>query len=141
MPAATDQSALRLLLRMQAARQKLEKNQEARDRAAWTEHCAIGLMAQAISPQPAPEAIAEPPPPPPASEPQPEPEPANEPQPALLAAAVHTKAVSPQRAALIRLMEKLNDPPPDGDWVQSLITALLPPATTPDRQFAEVPTA
>ncbi len=42
------QSALRLLLRMQEARQKLEKNQEARDRAAWTEHCAIGLMAQAL---------------------------------------------------------------------------------------------
>ncbi len=36
------QSALRLLLRMQAARQKLEVNSEARDRAAWTEQCAIG---------------------------------------------------------------------------------------------------
>ncbi len=54
------QGALRLLLRMQAARQKLEKNQEARDRAAWTEHCAIGLMAQALSPQAAPAPTAEP---------------------------------------------------------------------------------
>src|SRR5271163_2842320 len=35
------QGALRLLLRMQATRQKLEANPEAGDRAAWTEHCAI----------------------------------------------------------------------------------------------------
>ncbi len=70
------QSALRLLLRMQAARQKLEANSEARDRAAWTEHCAIGLMAQALSPQPEPTKIVEPPAPP-ASEPRPEPAPAN----------------------------------------------------------------
>src|SRR5277367_3070994 len=52
------QSALRLLLRMQAAQQKLEANPEARDRAAWTEHCAITQMAEALSP-PAP-ALAEP---------------------------------------------------------------------------------
>ncbi len=78
------QSALRLLLCMQAARQRLEKNQEARDRAARTEHCAIALMAQALSPQPTPAATAEPPPP--ASEPQPEPEPVDEPQSDLVAA-------------------------------------------------------
>src|SRR5271163_3965943 len=52
------QSALRLLLRMQAARQKLEANPETRDRAAWTEHCAITQMAEALSP-PVP-ALAEP---------------------------------------------------------------------------------
>ena len=47
-------SSLRMLLRMQAARQKIEANPEARDRAAWTEHCALNLMAQALSPLPAP---------------------------------------------------------------------------------------
>ena len=46
--------SLRMLLRMQAARQKTESNPEARDRAAWTEHCALNLMAQALSPPPAP---------------------------------------------------------------------------------------
>ncbi len=120
------QSALRLLLRMQATRQKLEANSEARDRAAWTEHCALGLMTQALSPQPAPGAITEPPPPP-ASRPRPEPQLANQPHPAPLPAAQRDKAVSPQRAALIRLMERLNDLPPDGDLVQSLVTALVPP--------------
>ncbi len=63
------QSALRLLLRIQTARQKLETDSEARDRAAWTEHCAIALMTEALSPQPAPAATAEAPP-------QPEPAPA-----------------------------------------------------------------
>ncbi len=128
-------SALRLLLRMQAAREKREANNEARDRATWTEHCAIGLMMQALSPHPQPAATAEPPPPP-APKPRPQPQPAKEPQPALRAAE-HDTAVSPQRAALLRLMETLNDPPPDGDLVQSLIAALLQPPTTPDRQFAE----
>ncbi len=123
------QSALRLLLRMQAARQKLEANSEARDRAAWTEHCAIGLMAQALSPQPEPAAIAKPPTL--APKPQAEPEPAEEPQPALLADPEHGTTVSPQRAALIRLMERLNDLPPDGDVVQSLVTALVPNGLVP----------
>src|ERR1700731_1869941 len=41
-------SALRLLLKLQEAREKREA-----DNAAWTEHCAIGLMAEALSPQPA----------------------------------------------------------------------------------------
>jgi hypothetical protein len=48
------QGALRLLLRMQAARQKTEANAEARDRAAWAEHCALNLMTEALSPPKAP---------------------------------------------------------------------------------------
>jgi len=55
-------SSLRMLLRMQAARQKIEANPEARDRAAWSEHCALNLMAQALSPPPVRATIAEPPP-------------------------------------------------------------------------------
>ncbi len=46
--------ALRLLLRLQAARAKLEADNAARDRAAWTEHCAIGLMAEALPAHAAP---------------------------------------------------------------------------------------
>ena len=41
-------SALRLLLRLQEARRKLEADSAACNRAAWTEHCAIGLMAEAL---------------------------------------------------------------------------------------------
>jgi hypothetical protein len=55
---------MRTLLRMQAARQKREANQETHDRAAWAEHCALNLMAEALSPPPPPATIAEPPPPP-----------------------------------------------------------------------------
>src|SRR5713101_5974127 len=47
------QGALRLLLRLQEAREKREANSAACNRGAWTEHCAIGLMAEALSPQPA----------------------------------------------------------------------------------------
>jgi hypothetical protein len=43
-----------MLLRMQAARQKVEANPETHDRAAWTEHCALNLMAEALSPPPPP---------------------------------------------------------------------------------------
>ncbi len=117
--------SLRLLLRMQAARQKLEKDSEARDRAAWTEHCAIALMAEALSqqpePQPAPPATAERPSPPPASKPQPQPDPAQEPRRPLLPS---------ERAALIRLLRAFHAPPDGNDFVQSLITALIPPPTT-----------
>ena len=39
-------SALRLLLKLQEARRKLEADHAACDRLAWTEHAAIGLMAE-----------------------------------------------------------------------------------------------
>jgi len=52
-------SALRLLLRMQATREKREADNAACDRAAWTEHCAIGLMAEALAATPAPPAAAQ----------------------------------------------------------------------------------
>jgi len=71
------QSALRLLLRMQATRQKTEADSEACDRAAWTEHGAIRLMAEALSPPEATETAAEPPAPPPEPQPAPTEEPHN----------------------------------------------------------------
>src|SRR5579864_993168 len=46
-------SALRLLLRMQAAREKREADNAGRDRAGWTEHCALTLMAEALAAAPA----------------------------------------------------------------------------------------
>src|SRR5271170_2224344 len=110
------QSALRLLLRMQAARQKLEADNEARDRAAWTEHCAINLMAQALSSRTTPATITEPAAPAPA--------PCGS---ALGEGAVPAKphtpkpdtAVSPQSAAMIRVLKRLDDP--DDDLLQAII--------------------
>ena len=42
------QGAMRMLLRLQAVRQKREVDSAAADRAAWTEHCTAGYMAQAL---------------------------------------------------------------------------------------------
>ena len=58
------------LMRIQAERRKREADNVTRDQAAWTEHCAIGLMMQVL-PGAAPAAMPDPPPPPPAPEPAP----------------------------------------------------------------------
>ena len=57
-------SALRLLLRLQAARQAVEGNEAAANRAAWAEHAAVGAMAEALrttpaAPDPAPPPAAD----------------------------------------------------------------------------------
>jgi hypothetical protein len=49
-----------LLMRVQAQREKREADNASLDRANWTEHCAIGLMADALG-RTAPEPMAEPP--------------------------------------------------------------------------------
>ncbi len=41
-------SALRVLLRMQAARQAMQRDEEAANRAAWAEHSALGMMGEAL---------------------------------------------------------------------------------------------
>src|SRR5437763_4306568 len=46
-------SALRLLLKMQEARGKREADNAACNSAAWTEHCAINLMAETLAAMPA----------------------------------------------------------------------------------------
>jgi hypothetical protein len=52
------------MLRVQAIRQKREANPAAREQAAWIEHSATGLMAEALGrPRSAPTADAAPPPP------------------------------------------------------------------------------
>jgi hypothetical protein len=109
-----------LLLRVQAERRKREADNAATDRAAWTEHCAIGLMAQALD-RAAPEAAAGPlPPTVPAivddAAPQPDP----------IAEAEQYAAIYPQRAALIRRLGRVPDNvtfgPPEDYLVRALVT-------------------
>jgi hypothetical protein len=115
------QGALRMLQRLHAARQKLEANAAALDRAAWTEHCAAGLMAHALAG--APLAAVDLPPPPPA--PAPAPEPHAEPVPDPAAEAEEYALIHPRRAALIRQLGRLPDnpsfSPPDDDLVRALV--------------------
>jgi hypothetical protein len=116
------QSAQRMLLRLQAARQKIEANAAALERAAWTEHCAAGLMAQALTGAPlAPEDLPPPPPPPPA----PAPEPPAEPVPDPAAEAEAYALTYPRRAALIRQLGRLPDNPSFGPPEDYLVRALV----------------
>jgi hypothetical protein len=119
-----------LLLRVQAARESLEQNPEARAAAAQTEQRALRLMTEALAmPVPAP---SRPPPPatPPTAAPQPAaPQPAA-PQPAAIAAAERYALVHRQRAILIRRHGRLPDrrdiglvPP---DVVHALVTGTTP---------------
>ena len=55
-------SALRLLLKLQAARQAIEGDEATASRAAWAEHSAVGMMQEALGPAPAwPDRSASPP--------------------------------------------------------------------------------
>jgi len=102
-------SALRLLLRMQEVREKREADHAASDRAAWSEHRAIGLMAEALAPADAPPDSA------PASAP-PAAAPSAEPYPIL----------SPDRAAPIRT-GRLSENAASGPSDLELVHALLAP--------------
>ena len=121
----TVSAARTLLLRVQAERKKLEADNTATDRAAWTEHCAIGLMALALGRDP-PAAMAEPqPPPPPGSQLPPE-----EPVPDPIAEAEQYAIIYPQRAARIRtlggLPQPLNLGPTEPYLVQAIIAGNSP---------------
>jgi hypothetical protein len=100
-----------LLLRVQAVRMKREADPAALDRANWTEHCAMNLMADALG-RYAP-AAAEEPAPPPAPEPPPEPD--------LAAEADNFALVHPDLTALIRIAGCLPEP----------VRAALDPAMVP----------
>ncbi len=93
-----------LLMRVQAVRQKREADNASLDKAAWLEHCTIGLMADALG-RTVPAPIAEPPPPQPAPI-APE---AAQPRPAPLADAEQHAIIHPRRAALIRSLGRLPD--------------------------------
>ncbi len=115
-------AARELLLRVQAERRAREADHAAADRAAWTEHCAIGLMTDALG-TPPPPPMAEPPPPPPQ---QPTEEPAADP----IAEAEQYAIIYPQRAARIRILGGLPQPldfgPPSPELVQAIITGDTP---------------
>jgi hypothetical protein len=112
-----------LLLRVQTARQKREADYAATEKAAWIEHCAVGLMAQALGRAP-PAPMAEPPPPPPTQEP----EPAD--TFALLTEAEQYAITYHRRAALIRSAGRLPDKcdfgPPAPELVHAIVTGTAP---------------
>jgi hypothetical protein len=110
------QSARRRLQSLQAERCKREADAAAADRAAWTEHCAIGLMADALGRAP-----PAPPPDPPAI-PQPH---LSEPPRDTAAEAEQYAQIYPQRAALIRRLGRLPDNPSFGPPDQDLVRALV----------------
>jgi hypothetical protein len=119
--------AQRLLMRLQAQRQKREADSVATDRAAWVEHCAIGLMADALG-RPAPAPVAEPPP----LRLVADPEPAEDAEPAFDQAseADQYAIIHPRRAALIRslrgLPAKLDFGPPAPELVHAIVTGTSP---------------
>jgi hypothetical protein len=124
-----------LLLRVQAERRRREADNAATDRAAWTEHCAIGLMAQALG-RAAPGAMVEPPPPPvPAAEEDPTPN--ADP----IAEAEHYAVIYPQRAALIRRLGRVPDNvsfgPPEDYLVRALVTGRTAVLLALDRAAVE----
>jgi len=112
-------SARSLLLRVQARREKREADPGALNQANWIEHCAIGLMADALG-RAGPAAIEQPAPPPPAAVEE------AEPQPDLAAEADQYALIHPRRAALIRrlggLPEKCTFGPPSAELVEAIVS-------------------
>jgi hypothetical protein len=111
-----------LLLRVQTVRQKREADNAGTDKAAWIEHCAIGLMAEALGrAQAAPTAE-----PPPVQVPVPEPADTF----GLLTEAEQYAIIYPRRAALIRSLGRLPDKcdfgPPAPEPVHAIVTGTSP---------------
>jgi hypothetical protein len=112
-------AARALLARLQTARRKRQADDASRDQDAWTEHAAIGLMADAIG-----EAAPEPPPPAPTPEPEPEHEYRQ------LSEAEQYAVTYPRRAAQIRSLGGLPEPcsfgPPPPELVHAIVTGTSP---------------
>jgi hypothetical protein len=113
-----------MLSRLQAERRTREADSGATDRAALTEYCAIGLMAEALGQTP-PAAMPEPPPAAP-----PEPQEPEEPVADLLAEADRYAVIHPRRAARIRALGGLPEPcdfgPPEPALVRAIVTGTSP---------------
>jgi hypothetical protein len=126
-----------LLQRLQAERRKREADATALSKAEWTEHCAIGLMAQALG-RPTNMTAPEPPPPP---APEPAPAPEAEPQPDPVAEAEFYAALYPQRAVQIRrhhgMPANATFPPPEDYILQALVTARTPALLALEQQAQE----
>jgi hypothetical protein len=151
-------SAMRLLLQMQAARRKLEADATLCERADRTDHIVTHALAAALE-QPAAEPVrpAAPQPtssappakagshgaaaPAPERSPAPTSAAAEEPEPDPLTEAEQYAAIYPDRAALIprfgRVPDNVTFGPPDDDLVQTLITARTPALLALDQAFAE----
>ena len=141
--ARESRQARSLLARLQAAREAREKDPAATDRAAWSEHCTIGLMTDALADTPpASVAPAEPaaPPPAPVAEPA-APEPPSGAAPARdLAADAELYAIMyPRRARLIRALGGLPDNPdfgpPDPELVPCIAAGTTPALLALDAEF------
>ena len=99
-------AARSLLMRVQAARQKREADHTALDQAAWIEHCAIGLMADALGREP-PAPMADHRRRRPRRSRNPKTNPARSPKPSI-------RAIYPRRAAVIRSLGGLPGKPDFG---------------------------
>jgi len=111
-------SARSLLLRVQARREKREADAGALNQANWTEHCAIGLMTDALG-RAGPSPMEEPAPPPAPLE-------EAEPQTELAVEADQYALIHPRRAALMRrlggLPEKCTFGPPAAELVEAIVS-------------------
>jgi hypothetical protein len=129
-----------LLARLQAAREKREADPAATDRAAWSEHCSIGLMTDALGeapaeamPAPVAAPVAEPPP---AAEPAADAEPVRD-----LAAEAEMYAIMyPRRAKLIRthggIPGTTDFGPPDPELVPFIVSGTTPVLLALDAELA-----
>ena len=129
-------SALRALQRMQAVRCKRDSDPVAAGQAAWAEHCAQGLMADALHGGPA--AFE------PAPQPALEPEPAasdGEPMRDPIKETEFYAVLYPDRAVAIRrhggMPPNATFPPPEDDITHALATGRTPALLALDRQVAE----
>jgi hypothetical protein len=115
-------SARSLLMRVQAQREKREADAGALNQANWIEHCAIGLMADALG-RAGPAPMEEPAPPPTSEE-------EAEPQADLAAEADQYALIHPRRAALMRrlggLPEKCTFGPPAAELVDAIVSGSSP---------------
>ena len=125
-----------LLARLQAVREKREADPAATDRAAWSEHCTLGLMTDALAESPGEPVPVLAPAPSPAPAPPPAPEPPaqaaaeppadTEPKRDLAAEAEMYAIMYPRRARLIRARGGLPDDidfgPPDPELVPFIVT-------------------
>ena len=147
------QSALRLLLKLQEAQGKRDADNAACNSAAWSEHSALALMAEALAALPAAAAQSRPAmaePPAPALPSKPEPmsaaarRAARDLAPDLVAAAERYAATYPERAASIRRTGKMPPgdvryfDPPEATLAGALIAGRTPALAALDREFAPV---
>jgi hypothetical protein len=135
-------AARALLARLQAVREKREADPAATDRAAWSEHCTLGLMTDALAESPGEPVPVLAPAPSPAPAPPPAPEPAADEAPKRdLAAEAEMYAIMyPRRAKLIRahggLPGNIDFGPPDPELVPFIVHGTTPELLALDAELA-----